>query len=725
MKMEVSTEEAAQKWLATAQFREILASDTSHKSQFVLLSQESGELGILLLNKSPFSEDQSVISEWIKQARLKEISKNDIYGCYSIQVPVEFNLINSQLIYPATEKHVQKYRAEEKIVIRETPEDYEQITKIYIEKYQMNLQWVYNILEKKAEAERVFYEEACSEFGWILANDIKWDGVTKENLYCLAIINRHDVRSIRDLRGSDVDFLEKLRDKSLKVIQDKYDVPANQLRAYFHYQPSFYHLHVHFVNIKYDAPGQLVYAAVSIEDVINNLRMASDYYQTHAAVLGLGDSSYQKFNFAGKRLFRRLEQLGARMLTQLGLADDQHEIGIDGALIPWKEAVWMRLYEEKIFENMKLEVDPTTVIPSKFILEPASIGENLNFHEEDQEYRLLTAGENRRVTADDHFQVRKSFIFTLSSIYFQDTRLIRFSVDDKDSNFFSYNPGDVLMVWPYNNDESMQIVIDALQYSDDLLDRPVHIRTNDRYLNPPPKWLVGDPTTLRSCLRRLLDLQAIPRRTFFEVFASLAVDEFEKRRLLELASPQGLDDLLAYANRVRRTTAETFRDFPVTSKSIPPERLFDLLKTIRPRAFSIASSPVVQGNAIELLVAKVQYKSRLSDPRRGLCSTFLSRLKPGDKVIFSEINQKSSFVQVFSKIRPGTFKFPPVEVPLICIGPGTGVAPFRSLLISRERLVVLRLNNRQYHSIEIQKRVFLPVNSLLWLQKLEIRRLFS
>ncbi|PAV76438.1 hypothetical protein WR25_11606 [Diploscapter pachys] len=83
----------------------------------------------------------------------------------------------------------------------------------------------------------------------------------------------------RDLRGSDVDFLEKLRDKSLKVIQDKYDVPANQLRAYFHYQPSFYHLHVHFVNIKYDAPGQLVYAAVSIEDVINNLRMASDYYQ--------------------------------------------------------------------------------------------------------------------------------------------------------------------------------------------------------------------------------------------------------------------------------------------------------------------------------------------------------------------------------------------------------------------------------------------------------------
>jgi hypothetical protein len=41
------------------------------------------------------------------------------------------------------------------------------------------------------------------------------------------------------------------------------------------------------------------------------------------AVLALGDSSYQKFNFSGKRLQRRLEQLGAQSLIQIGLADDQ------------------------------------------------------------------------------------------------------------------------------------------------------------------------------------------------------------------------------------------------------------------------------------------------------------------------------------------------------------------------------------------------------------------
>lgn len=61
------------------------------------------------------------------------------------------------------------------------------------------------------------------------------------------------------------------------------------------------------------------------------------------AVLGLGDSSYQKYsldyvkcfnlhfvvryNFVGKKLYRRLLQLGGRSILPLGLADDQHEFG--------------------------------------------------------------------------------------------------------------------------------------------------------------------------------------------------------------------------------------------------------------------------------------------------------------------------------------------------------------------------------------------------------------
>jgi len=53
------------------------------------------------------------------------------------------------------------------------------------------------------------------------------------------------------------------------------------------------------------------------------------------AVFGLGDSSYANYNVVGKRLFRRLEQIGASFLVPRGDGDDQHALGIDATLDPW------------------------------------------------------------------------------------------------------------------------------------------------------------------------------------------------------------------------------------------------------------------------------------------------------------------------------------------------------------------------------------------------------
>lgn len=60
-------------------------------------------------------------------------------------------------------------------------------------------------------------------------------------------------------------------------------------------------------------------------------------------MLGLGDSSYGRFNFAAKRLNKRLAQLGAQMLIPLGLGDDQHDLGYDAAVDPWIDNIWSNL----------------------------------------------------------------------------------------------------------------------------------------------------------------------------------------------------------------------------------------------------------------------------------------------------------------------------------------------------------------------------------------------
>ncbi|KJH40381.1 scavenger mRNA decapping enzyme [Dictyocaulus viviparus] len=302
-------ENAAQLWLRSATFKEILGSDVSHKSLFVLLSNVKGEQGVFLLNKSAFSENADDINAILRSAELLEIMKNDIYGSYDAVIPSYLNMVKSQLIYPADEKIIAKYRQEEKFIINETAEDYRTITMEYIKNFQMDLKWVYNILSKESEADRIIFEDPDPYNGFILSPDIKWDGKSIENLYLLAMIHRKGVRSIRvivakisDLTADDLPLLENLRSHGLSAIREKYGVRPDQIRIYFHYQPSFYHLHVHFVCLKYDAPASTTLAAVLLDDVVNNLKMVPDYYKkaTLSFTRKASDKLLQMFREAGR-----------------------------------------------------------------------------------------------------------------------------------------------------------------------------------------------------------------------------------------------------------------------------------------------------------------------------------------------------------------------------------------------------------------------------------------
>lgn len=62
-----------------------------------------------------------------------------------------------------------------------------------------------------------------------------------------------------------------------------------------------------------------------------------------AAVFGLGDSGYPKYNAAAKRLDRRLKQVGVKPLVELGLGDDQSPAGHEEALDPWLNGLWAAL----------------------------------------------------------------------------------------------------------------------------------------------------------------------------------------------------------------------------------------------------------------------------------------------------------------------------------------------------------------------------------------------
>ena len=94
-----------------------------------------------------------------------------------------------------------------------------------------------------------------------------------------------------------LDLLTNIQQKGIKAIKDKYNIDKDQLRIYFHYQPSFYHLHVHFTYLKHDAPGIYCEKSHLLSTVINNIRLMPDYYQkaTLSFTVKETDGLYDKF----------------------------------------------------------------------------------------------------------------------------------------------------------------------------------------------------------------------------------------------------------------------------------------------------------------------------------------------------------------------------------------------------------------------------------------------
>lgn len=108
---------------------------------------------------------------------------------------------------------------------------------------------------------------------------------------------------------------------------------------------------------------------------------------------------------------------------------------------------------------------------------------------------------------------------------------------------------------------------------------------------------------------RYLDINSVPRRSFFALLRHFTSDELEREKLDEFLSPEGAvsflresdkllavlilaqDDLYDYCQSVRRTIREVFEEF--RSAKVPKEYLFDLFPPLRPREFSIASSALV------------------------------------------------------------------------------------------------------------------------------------
>lgn len=276
--------------LASFQTQRILSCESRNKTLVAL-----GSLGatddrcLLILEKKPF-EAETFDKLCTASTTFKKVFRNDVYGNYECTLASDVNAVKATVIYPASDKHIQKFETQTIHIVEETPALYTSVIQPFLEKEQLNLQWVYNILDHKSEVDRIVSEDTDPSLGFVLLPDLKWDGKDLKSLYLLAIVRVTNIKSLRDLTSDHLPLLKNLYNKCTSVIKERYDLPSSRIRAFLHYQPTFYHLHIHFTYLQYDAPGIHTERAHLLTSVINNIELLSNYYQVATLPFTLKES---------------------------------------------------------------------------------------------------------------------------------------------------------------------------------------------------------------------------------------------------------------------------------------------------------------------------------------------------------------------------------------------------------------------------------------------------
>lgn len=205
------------------------------------------------------------------------------------------------------------------------------------------------------------------------------------------------------------------------------------------------------------------------------------------------------------------------------------------------------------------------------------------------------------------------------------TQHIELSAEEVD-----YLPGDSIGVIPENPKEVVEKILGLLSISHD---------HEVQYKN--------EPANVSELLRRKLNIFYLPERVVTRFGDAIGTRiEDSRADLLDLLKRHPLDG------------------------NARVEELVNLLEPIAPRLYSVSSSPEAHAGEIHITVAKNNYTID-DELKYGLTSDFLCQLVPGDNLNFY--------------IHPNSlFRLPEPDKDIIMIGPGTGIAPFRSFIAHRD-----------------------------------------
>ncbi|XP_075683025.1 methionine synthase reductase [Rhinoderma darwinii] len=486
-------------------------------------------------------------------------------------------------------------------------------------------------------------------------------------------------------------------------------------------------------------------ASLKFVKKIRNKELPDDYFaHLRYGLLALGDSEYTYFCNGGKIVDRRLQELGGRHFYDTGYADDC--VGLELVVEPWIKDLWVALEREFLSraEN-KTTIEELKDVTSGDHNIPEVPG-NLDIHLQTFSLESELAPNNtslNKAVSDACKEVELSLVHSvpplchcslnipaLPSPYLHvlildseakdiDLSLLHpeekmFSVPirqakrlttedavkttlmlelDISNTTIDFQPGDSFCIVCPNPCDEVTDLIAKLGLSDKQHCQVcLTVKSDTKKRGAAKPNYIPEKCSLQYLLTWCLEIRALPKKAFLRAMVESTSDAAEKRRLLELCSKQGNSDYNCFIRDHAISVLDLLNAFP--SCRPPLSLLIEHLPRLQPRTYSAASSNLCHPGKLCFVFNVVNFEpcSGRTLPRTGVCTGWLAELVRGNakdseaKAVMDSKDMFAAEPQISIFIRPSTLFRLPLDsaVPIIMVGPGTGIAPFIGFLQHRE-----------------------------------------
>jgi len=399
---------------------------------------------------------------------------------------------------------------------------------------------------------------------------------------------------------------------------------------------------------------------------------------------GLGNKTYEHFNEAIRVVDKKLTAFGATKLGECGEGDDDGSLEED--FMAWQENMWPVFCEAmQVSEASVGQAERTATYSAQEL-------ENIN----STDLYLGELGDKTQQSWDAKKPfpalVRSRDLFTNS-----DRHCLHLDIDITGSRI-KYVTGDHIAIWPTNSETEANRLVKAIGLSDKL-DVAVKVEAVDPAA--PKKYPFPVPTTYRSIFRHYLDIATPPTRPVLGAIAKYAPSEAAKERLETLSSDKDVyrSDIVDTCKNLGQLL-ESIDDTPGAFAGIPFDLIVESLTRLQPRYYSISSSSLESPNVISVTAVTLKYSPTAAPDHTvyGVATNYLWAMHQAthpeakDDEYFPDYDVKGprdaylteQGARIPVHVRKSNFKLPRnPSVPVILVGPGTGVAPHRAFV--RER----------------------------------------